>query len=863
MSYHSTGGSTGGGDWVTVGGFVAFTLQLLRLSIDFIQVATPDDPSSSATDKTKDPPNSNDASTSSSTTAPKSADISSSTTYGSVSASTATDQQGSVAGDVATSNDEDSPLLPTSSSSSAPVAAAPDIDEEPRRRKALRVHLLIASYSLLTVWFAVAAFWLPTEGTGVVFNNPTSLCLTSLCMAIEVALLYRDINKKRYGSAQRILKLMTASVLWILYVTCWLDKRRYQNTPIALADRVVLVAVSVAVLLVVVDDGWSTRLPEVRRRSSIAQRTISRRAFLKMLKPYFWPDASTTDASVFGNRVRAILTWICVIGSKVCGLVSPLYLGWATTSLAHQDYRGTISYSIQYCVISLVGTVLKECQSLVYLKVAQAAFVQLSETAFEHLHSLSLDFHLRKKLGQTLRSMDRGIAACDTLMKYLFLWLLPALAECITVTIIFALYFHYLPLAVSIFYFVFAYILWTILLTLWRKKFRKQLAQSDNEYHDIFTDSMVNFETVKFFTAEELEKRRFGDAVMRYQAGSVNVQSSLSFLNNTQQVILKSCLATALSLAAWGIKKRGDCCVEAGCDSPISDCCQAISAETCPGMHVGDFVAVLTYTLNLFAPLNFLGSVYNAIVMALVDLQSMSELLAENPDVVDAPDAIPLPTTNQKDPDVAVEFDNVFFHYPSQSGNKGLKGLSFKMKRGTTTAVVGALLHDAKIVLCHSLLIPTILFHLCTGPTGAGKTTVSRLLFRFYDVLGGAVKINGADVRTVSQQSLRGAIGVVPQAASMFNESMRYNLKYGKPSASQDELERAAKDSQLLEFIEGLDDGWETMVGDRGLKVRVPWRLFLVSCARSVTFPHHFLCLLTPHSCLAESVSVWPLRAAF
>jgi ABC-type multidrug transport system fused ATPase/permease subunit len=684
MSYPSATG--GGGDWVTVGGFVAFTLQLLRLSIDLIQVATPDDPSSAK----KSPPNNNaDASTSSSATAaPKSADPSSSATYGSVAPAAAATGKEEGAGGVAASNDEDSPLLPASSVSST---TAPDINEEPRRRKALRVHLLIVSYSLLTAWFAVAAFWLPTAGAGVVFNNPTVLCLTSLCMAIEVALLYRDINKKRYGSAQRILKLLTASALWILYVSCWLDKRRYyQDAPISLADRVILVAVSAAVLLVIVDDGWSARLPEVRRRSSIAQRrTISRGAFLKMLKPYFWPDASTNDATVFGNRVRAIVTWVCVIGSKVCGLVSPLYLGWASTSLAHQDYRGTIVYSIEYCVISLVGTVLKECQSLVYLKVAQAAFVQLSETAFEHLHSLSLDFHLRKKLGQTLRSMDRGIAACDTLMKYLFLWLLPALAECITVTIIFALYFHYLPLAISIFYFVFAYILWTILLTLWRKKFRKELAQSDNEYHDIFTDSMVNFETVKFFTAEELEKRRFGDAVMRYQAGSVNVQSSLSFLNNTQQVILKSCLATALSLAAWGIKKRADCCVQAGCDSPISDCCQDISSDTCPGMHVGDFVAVLTYTLNLFAPLNFLGSVYNAIVMALVDLQSMSELLAENPDVVDAPDAIPLPTTNQKDPDIAVEFDNVFFHYPSQSSNKGLKGLSFKMKRGTTTAVVG------------------------------------------------------------------------------------------------------------------------------------------------------------------------------
>jgi ABC-type multidrug transport system fused ATPase/permease subunit len=179
--------------------------------------------------------------------------------------------------------------------------------------------------------------------------------------------------------------------------------------------------------------------------------------------------------------------------------------------------------------------------------------------------------------------------------------------------------------------------------------------------------------------------------------------------------------------------------------------------------------------------------------MAIVDLGNMSELLAENPDVTDAPDAMDLPLKNSKDDDIAVEFDNVLFHYPSQPTNQGLKGLSFVMKRGTTTAIV--------------------------GPTGAGKTTVSRLLFRFYDVLGGAIKINGVDVRSVTQRSLRNAIGVVPQAASMFNDTIRYNLLYGRREATQEELEQAALDAQILKFIESLDDGWESLVGDRGLKL--------------------------------------------
>lgn len=361
-----------------------------------------------------------------------------------------------------------------------------------------------------------------------------------------------------------------------------------------------------------------------------------------------------------------------------------------------------------------------------------------------------------------------------------------------------------LLLVVSVFYFVWMYIVWTILVTLWRKKFRKAVVQSDNEWHDRCTDSLLNFETVKYFTAEDYESRRFGESVRKYQAGSTQVQASLSFLNISQRLILQLCLAVALGLSVMGIQKRSDCCYHHGCESAISDCCQAISQDICPGMQVGDFVAVLTYVAQLFAPLNFLGSVYNAVVMAIIDLTNLSELLAEDPDIVDAPDAIPLPLDNKDDPDIAVEFDNVYFHYPTQPSSKGLKGLSFKMKRGTTTAIVGS--------------------------TGAGKTTVSRLLFRFYDVTGGAVKINGVDVRMLQQRSLRSAIGAVAQTASLFSDTIRANLRYGRQDATDEELEQAAKDAQLLSFIQSLDDGWDTMVGDRGLKLSG----MSISCCNSV-----------------------------
>jgi len=348
-------------------------------------------------------------------------------------------------------------------------------------------------------------------------------------------------------------------------------------------------------------------------------------------------------------------------------------------------------------------------------------------------------------------------------------------------------------LLVSVFYFVWMYIVWTILVTLWRKKFRKAVVQSDNEWHDRCTDSLLNFETVKYFTAEDYELRRFGESVRRYQAGSVQVQASLSFLNISQRLVLQICLAVALCLSALGIQQRATCCYDHGCASAVSDCCQTLTSQECPGMQVGDFVAVLTYVAQLFAPLNFLGSVYNAVVMALIDLTNLSELLAEDPDIVDAPDAIPMPQTNADDPETAVEFDNVYFHYPTQPSNKGLKGLSFKMKRGTTTAIVGS--------------------------TGAGKTTISRLIFRFYDVLGGSIKINGVDIRSVQQRSLRQAIGAVAQTSDMFSDTIRANLRYGRRDATDDELVQAARDAQLLPFIESLDDGWDTTVGDRGLKL--------------------------------------------
>jgi ABC-type transport system involved in Fe-S cluster assembly fused permease/ATPase subunit len=621
--------------------------------------------------------------------------------------------------------------------------------------------------------------------------NQTLLATNSVMTLFGIFNSIHDYHRNRFSTVQRTFYVFSTSITMLGCIT-FIAMSRTSDSPSTTIDYVTMSLQILYVLLALLEvklfkyplivDEYDGSNPHKKKHLG--------KALIIILKPYFWPDATASSALL--NRTRAIMTWVFVAASKACSLTSPIFLGKASTALSRMEWAECARFAIIYSAIQFTSTFFKECQSLVYLKVSQAAFVQLSEVSFHHLHSLSLDWHLKKKLGEVIRSMDRGILSCDTLMKYLFLWLVPAISEAILVCIVFAIYFDYKPLALTIFTFVFVYIFWTIIVTLWRKKFRKSVAKNDNDWHDKCTDSLINFETVKYFTAEKYEIERFSDSVKKFQSSSVNVQASLSLLNITQMVLMQCCLAIALVLSTYAIQDRTECCIANGCEIGNSQCCSDL-AGTCGGMEVGDFVAVLTYTLNLFGPLNFLGSVYNAVVMALVDLRNLSELLAEDPDLVDAPDAMEMPKTNASDPDVAVEFDNVQFRYPSQGDNMGLKGVSFKMMRGTTTAIVGT--------------------------TGAGKTTISRLLFRFYDVLGGAVKLNGVDVRALTQRSLRNAIGVVPQSTSMFNDTLRANVLYGKRDGTQDDLDQVADSAQLTDFVQTLPEGWDTVVGDRGLKL--------------------------------------------
>ena len=776
---------------VVLASCLAITLQLLRISVDLIQVA-----SQPALEDNEEKDKEKEKADESSAKAKKEKTNGGKNGYGAVetgsNAAHATTTATQSSGD-----EEQQALLSENSNTTTTNATTPTtFSSTTLPRISIACHIVLAVLFVAVPYYATYVLQINS-----VFPLSLNDC-AALALFFGIIVALRDTSRVRFGFFQWFCYTLAsislaAAYLGLLFYKVYNDNAASADSELSGSDKLLLAAISFYVGLALVDVCVTSNTQQLAPTTTAGEevptkRSLSRKALITILKPYFWPDA--TDTSAVLNRVRAVLTWVCVAFSKICNLTAPILLGWASTALAHQQFVACIQWSCGYALLDFLGSAFKEGQSLIYLKVAQAAFVQLSETTFAHVHNLSLDWHLRKKLGEVIRSMDRGIAACDSLMRYLFLWLLPAGVECVVVCAIFASYFQYLPLGISVFYFVFVYIVWTILVTLWRKRFRKAVVKRDNEYHDRCTDSLINFETVKYFTAEQYERKRFSDAVKHYQQGSVNVQASLSFLNISQQIIMQLCLATSLSLAAYGIQQRHDCCVEEmGCDSGISDCCQETSRLECPGMEVGDFVAVLTYTLNLFQPLNFLGSIYNAVVMAIIDLTNLSELLAQTPDVQDEPNAKLLPQRNVFNPDIAVEFDNVVFHYPTQSDTKGLKGLSFKMKRGTTTAIV--------------------------GPTGAGKTTVSRLLFRFYDVLGGSIKVNGCDVRSVTQKSLRDSIGVVPQAASMFNDTIRANLLYGRRDATEEDLIRAAKDAQLIDFIEGLDEGFDTVVGDRGLKL--------------------------------------------
>jgi ABC-type transport system involved in Fe-S cluster assembly fused permease/ATPase subunit len=497
---------------------------------------------------------------------------------------------------------------------------------------------------------------------------------------------------------------------------------------------------------------------EEKDKAKKKKRSFNGKQMMRILKPYFWPDG-------WRNRCRIFATWFFLLASKVSNVLGPLFIGQAASDLE----AGIVPYApiILYASLSFGSKAFKEIQQVVYQKVKQVAFAQLSEYTFRHLHGLSLDWHLAKKMGNVLRSMDRGVSSADTVVTYLFLYLTPAIAECLVVFFIFYFHFNIPWLTTIAFLSLTAYVVVTVKLTLWRKKFRAKTNKHDNDYHDKITDSLTNYETVKYFANEDYEANSFRESIDKFQSYSVDTQMSLSLLNTSQSFIIRFCIGAALVMTAHEIV-NGD-----------------------GSQSLGDFVAINVYLLQLFTPLMFLGTVYGAIIQSFVDMENLSELLAVEVGVADHPRAKAL---KFKDPSCAtVEFRDVSFHYPSQNSKQGIHNVSFTVPAGTTTAFCGT--------------------------TGAGKTTIGRLLFRVYDVKEGAVLIDGQDIRDVTQLSLRKGFGVVPQDTVMFNSTIKHNIQYGNLDAPWEEVVNAARQAQILPFIERLDGQWDSVVGERGLKL--------------------------------------------
>jgi ABC-type transport system involved in Fe-S cluster assembly fused permease/ATPase subunit len=412
-----------------------------------------------------------------------------------------------------------------------------------------------------------------------------------------------------------------------------------------------------------------------------------------------------------------------------------------------------------YGVLRMFSTMFGELRDAVFAKVTQRAIRRVALQVFTHLHSLSLRFHLERQTGGVSRDIERGTKGIGFLLNFMLFNILPTLLEIVLVAVI--LLSKYSPwFAVITFVTLILYIVYTLTITEWRMVFRRTMNDMDSRANTRAIDSLINYETVKYFGNEQYEVARYDAELARWEVAAVKNQTSLATLNAGQSAIIAVGITLLLLLATRGVKQGT--------------------------MTVGDLVLVNMYMLQLYMPLNFLGFVYREIKHSLADMEKMFRLLDENREVADAPDAVPLQLGRG-----AVSFENVSFGYTP--ARQILAEVSFEIPAGQTVAVV--------------------------GESGAGKSTLSRLLFRFYDVDGGRILVDGQDIRKLTQASLRAAIGIVPQDTVLFNDTIFYNIAYGSPEATREEVLQAARSAHIHAFIESLPEGYDTMVGERGLKL--------------------------------------------
>tara|TARA_R110002072_G_scaffold22400_35_gene78612 strand:- start:118 stop:1980 length:1863 start_codon:yes stop_codon:yes gene_type:complete len=478
---------------------------------------------------------------------------------------------------------------------------------------------------------------------------------------------------------------------------------------------------------------------------------------LRKVAPYLWP------ANMPWVKRRVIWAMIALIVSKLITVITPFFYKGAVDALSNEGVPmlalGAVGLTVAYGMARLMGVGFAQLRDAIFARVGQRALRMLALETFEHIHRLSMRYHITRKTGGLSRIIERGVKGVDFLLRFLLFSIGPLILELVMIGVILTIFFDVWYLAV-VAVTIAVYVWFTFAVTEWRVKLRRQMNDQDMDANQKAIDSLLNYETVKYFGAEAREAARYDSAMAGYEVAAIKTNYSLAFLNFGQSMIITAGLVGVMVMAAFGVQNGT--------------------------LTVGDFVMVNAYMVQITVPLNFLGTVYREIRQALVDMGQMFGLLEQPAEIADKPDALDLNVTGGR-----VTLENVTFGYDPD--RTILRGVTLEAKPGQTVAIVGS--------------------------TGSGKSTIGRLLFRFYDVQGGALKIDGQDLRDVTQLSLHKAIGVVPQDTVLFNDTIGYNIAYGREGATQEQVEQAARDAQIHDFILSLPDGYATTVGERGLKL--------------------------------------------
>ena len=480
---------------------------------------------------------------------------------------------------------------------------------------------------------------------------------------------------------------------------------------------------------------------------------------IKRVVPYLWPEGQSWV------KWRVVIAVISLVLAKLVAVATPMVLGAAVDNLSGVSegsqllLLGAGGLTIAYGVSRILDSGFQQLRDVVFAKVGQRALRQVGLETFQHIHNMSLRYHLSRKTGGLSRVMERGVKGVSFLLRFLLFSIGPLMLQLVLISAALATFFdirYLIVIAVA----VVAYVWFTAVVTEWRVKIRKEMNDQDNDANQKAIDSLLNFETVKYFGAEAREADRYDSAMEGYETAALKTSYSLGFINLGQALIINTAMVIVMLMSVQGV-----------------------AAGT---VTVGGFVTVNAYLMQVMMPLNFLGFVYREIRQALVDMSEMFGLLEQPPEVQDQPNAPSLQVVGG-----SIELKDVYFSYDPERAI--LKGVSLKVEPGQTLAIV--------------------------GPSGSGKSTIGRLLFRFYDVTEGALLVDGQDVRDVTQFSLHEAIGVVPQDTVLFNDTIYYNIAYGRANATWAQIEQAAKAAQIHDFVQSLPNGYYTKVGERGLKL--------------------------------------------